>query len=138
MANSLDFYSTLHRPQNLRMHTHTVYTCGFVSPVHITYEPDAVFILSCSLEYTQRSCAHVTATCHSALCHSVQLMTVSLFNSTKVFMGVRYRALSCGINMVCAQQLRRKLWVRHWALCLVVIGRAGPPYLDIRCKLFLI
>lgn len=49
-------------------------------------------------------------------------------------MGVCYRALSSGINMVCAQQLRRKLWVRLWALCLVVIGRARavPPYLDIR------
>lgn len=87
MANSLDFYSTLHRPQNLRMHTHTVYTCGFVSPVHITYEPDAVFSLSCSLEYTQRSCAHVIATCHSAFCNSVQLMTVSLFNSTNSSWG---------------------------------------------------
>lgn len=138
MANSLDFYSTLRRPQNLRMLTHTVYMCAFVSPAHSTYEPDAVFILSCSLEYTQRSCAHVIAMCHSAFCNSLLFMTVSLFNSTKVFMGVFYRALSSGINMVCAQQLRRKLWVRQWALCLVVIGRAVPPYLDIRCKLFLI
>lgn len=137
MANSLDFYSTLHRPQNLRMRTHTVYTCGSVSPAHITYEPDAVFILSCSLEYTQRSCAHVIVTCHSAFCNSVQFMTVSVFNSTKVFMGVCYRALLWYQHGVCPQ-LRRKLWVRHWALCPVVIGRAGPPYLDIRCKLFLI